>query len=241
MRGNSRIKAVVVAVPARNEQDRIEACIQSILAARDQLAKGLHVVVSIAVDSPTDATAALVSSAADRDPSVLGIVGSWGSAGGSRRAAVSSGLSRVGRSSLVCSGQTWIATTDADSQVPVDWLTQQVRLANRGLDAVAGTVALAADADLTDELSCLFDRNYRVEASTHHHVHGANMGLRANAYLAAGGFPEVERSEDRQLWNALVDRGFRVISPPHLRVETSGRLKGRVAGGFADAMATVWV
>jgi hypothetical protein len=61
----------------------------------------------------------------------------------------------------------------------------------------------------------------------------------ANAW-PTGTFPAVQRSEDRMLWNELVRRNYQVVSPVDLKVATSGRLKGRVAGGFADAMADTW-
>lgn len=99
---------------------------------------------------------------------------------------------------------------------------------------------LTSDSDLTGELSELFSRNYRVGVYRHDHVHGANMEVRPNAYFAAGEFPEVETSEDRELWNEVVRQGYRVVSPSSLRVHTSGRLRGRVVGGFADSMANAW-
>jgi hypothetical protein len=102
-------------------------------------------------------------------------------------------------------------------------------------------VELCDDSDRTEELLALFARNYSVDpCGTHTHVHGANMGIRADAYLAAGGFPSVQKSEDRLLWNEVVRLNHRVISPVGLTVATSGRLKGRVVGGFADSMANAW-
>jgi glycosyltransferase involved in cell wall biosynthesis len=234
------IGAVVVAVPARNEELRIVASVHSILAAAEATVPRVAVVVSVATDSCTDGTIELLEAIAERSSLVRIVSGSWQSAGRARHAAVLHGLH-----SIELTGcrprQTWIATTDADTQVPFDWLASQLRFAALGYDAVAGTVELCDDSDRTEELLARFARNYKVDpCGTHTHVHGANMGIRADAYLAAGGFPSVQKSEDRLLWNEVVRLNHRVISPVGLTVATSGRLKGRVVGGFADSMANAW-
>ncbi|HEV7554173.1 MAG TPA: glycosyltransferase, partial [Kofleriaceae bacterium] len=36
----------------------------------------------------------------------------------------------------------WIASTDADSRVPVHWLVDHLSLANAGVDAIAGTIVV---------------------------------------------------------------------------------------------------
>ena len=72
------------------------------------------------------------------------------------------------------------------------------------------------------------DRGYQ-------HVHGANLGVRASTYLAAGGFPPEPAHEDR----LLVDRvstladavAIATIGAP---VRTSDRLDGRVRRGVSS-------
>jgi hypothetical protein len=69
----------------------------------------------------------------------------------------------------------------------------------------------------------------------HQHVHGANLGVRASTYLAAGGFPPEPAHEDR----LLVDRvstladavAIATIGAP---VRTSDRLDGRVRRGVSS-------
>jgi hypothetical protein len=68
-------------------------------------------------------------------------------------------------------------------------------------------------------------------------VHGANLGVRADAYLDVGGWRDVRVSEDHCLWNRLIRRGWRLRSPTASVVLTSGRLRGRARGGFADTLA----
>ena len=68
----------------------------------------------------------------------------------------------------------------------------------------------------------------------HQHVHGANLGVRASTYLAAGGFPPEAAHEDRLLVdrvNALADAvAIATIGAP---VRTSDRLDGRVRRGVS--------
>ncbi|WP_198413422.1 MULTISPECIES: hypothetical protein [unclassified Cryobacterium] len=64
-------------------------------------------------------------------------------------------------------------------------------------------------------------------------MHGANLGVRADRYLAAGEFPGIDADEDIALVAAL--RRLRVceIRTARIPVRTSGRLVGRTPGGFA--------
>ena len=75
---------------------------------------------------------------------------------------------------------------------------------------------------------------YRPSAG-HGHVHGANVGLRADAYLDAGGFASLDRDEDVTLVALLAHR--RVARTASIPVLTSARRSGRASGGFADHIA----
>ena len=69
----------------------------------------------------------------------------------------------------------------------------------------------------------------------HPHVHGANLGIRADCYLDCGGFAATMRAhEDVALVRTAEARGWSVIASRTATVATSGRDQGRVqAGGFA--------
>jgi hypothetical protein len=71
---------------------------------------------------------------------------------------------------------------------------------------------------------------------THAHVHGANLGVRADAYVDAGGWPQLALAEDHCLWLRIKARGWPVIAASASIVCTSGRLVGRAMGGFADTL-----
>ncbi|HEV8115625.1 MAG TPA: hypothetical protein VGP53_05245, partial [Acidimicrobiales bacterium] len=70
----------------------------------------------------------------------------------------------------------------------------------------------------------------------HSHVHGANIGARADAYQRAGGWGELHLAEDHDLWRRLREVGERCLATTNLWVTTSGRALGRADGGFADLL-----
>src|ERR1035438_132616 len=72
---------------------------------------------------------------------------------------------------------------------------------------------------------------------THPHVHGANIGIRADAYLESGGWRHLMTAEDHDLWQRLHRGNHRRRSDASLRVVTSGRRIGRAPHGFANALA----
>jgi hypothetical protein len=84
-----------------------------------------------------------------------------------------------------------------------------------------------------------FRGSYHIHADgTHPHVHGANMGVRADASLKAGGWLALETAEDHDLWHRLRHSGHCALSAAKLQVTTSGRKTGRAPHGFAEALAT---
>ena len=124
----------------------------------------------------------------------------------------------------------WLATTDADTLVPAHWLRQQVRHASQGWDAIVGTIQVADWSGYPPGTRSLFRERYEgVEAGAgqHGHVHGANLGFRASAYLAAGGFPDLPTAEDHALVAALTAGGSRVLRTRGLPVTTSARRESR--------------
>jgi hypothetical protein len=126
----------------------------------------------------------------------------------------------------------WIANTDADSSASRDWIGYQLSLAAEGYCAVAGIVRVEAIADLEPEAVRELLSDYTVNADgSHPHVHGANFGIRADAYLDAGGWGHLALAEDHCLWRRVRARNWRVISSARSVVTTSGRLTGRAIGG----------
>jgi hypothetical protein len=70
-------------------------------------------------------------------------------------------------------------------------------------------------------------------SENHSFVHGANLGVRADAYRKAGGFSDRDSDEDVGLVGALTALGVHAVSTDLAPVLTSGRLEGRAPDGFA--------
>ena len=225
------IWAVGVVIPARNEAASIERCIASVLASCEASPGCDEVWLTVVADCCTDGTAAL----ARRYLSTRGevIESSAGSPGTARRRGVSAVLRHFADRNP---RRLWLANTDADTYVPPDWIGTHLHHADANAEAVAGIVQLDPE-DLRADVKELYARTYTVSPDgTHGHVHGANFGVRADAYLEAGGWSDVAVSEDHCLWGRLRLQGRRMLSPAASVVHTSGRLRGRAIGGFADTL-----
>lgn len=222
-------RQILVAVPARNEARTVAACIESIDAASRHV--DVPVLVVIAADSCSDATAPTARSVEVLGCDLQVIEGRWGRAGAARAAAVDHGLAV-----LLADRRTWIANTDADCIVPPSWLETHLGLAARA-EVISGIVRL--DPDSTDAaLLDAFDASYQLHGDHHPHVHGANIGLSAEAYRSIGGWcRRTEVGEDHVLWEELLVRGHRVSQATALCVLTSARVRSRVVGGFATNLS----
>src|SRR5208282_420960 len=114
-------------------------------------------------------------------------------------------------------GARWIASTDADTIVPPNWLSAQLEL---DADAACGEVRVDDWSGHPHGVRERFLHSYRAEE---HHIHGANLGVSAAAYYAAGGFPALRSGEDVAVISNLLQRGsdVRWKGPP--QVTTSAR------------------
>ncbi|MDP2292837.1 MAG: glycosyltransferase [Actinomycetota bacterium] len=220
-----------VGVPARDEELLVGESIESLLAAADALDDPASAHIVIACDTCTDATPGIANAFARRDARVTVVEGTWRSAGACRAAAIDRALTQARVHGNL--DDLWVATTDSDTVVPTDWLTSQALFWSSGDHAVAGIVDLL-DAD--HDVRSAFGRHYLLGHDSHGHVHGANLGIRADAYVSVGGFPPVPTAEDHALWHELRRAGFICRSSVALRVATSPRLIGRAVAGFADHM-----
>lgn len=157
-----------------------------------------------------------------------------GSVGTARRTAARIALERYSGPLNRC----WFANTDADCIVPPTWLTDQLALAHTGIEAIAGAVSVDSFEEHGPEVLARFKSSYHIEPDgSHPHVHGANLGVRADCYLFAGGWQPLDTAEDHDLWNRLSQIGARKLSTARVEVQTSGRRIGRAPCGFAHALA----
>jgi hypothetical protein len=223
------IAHIGVVVPACDEQELLPRCLDAIRSAVARLVERHDIPVTIVVvlDRCIDASAEVVSGYDD----MTAIAVDFGNVGLARATGCAEALHRYapGHPSTL-----WLASTDADSRVPLDWLTRQVELADRGAEVVLGTVRVDDWTGHPAHVAQRWAATYNT-ADGHHHVHGANVGCRADAYLAARGFPGLSRSEDVGLVTALGDRV--IVRVGDIAVSTSSRVQARAVGGFATFLA----
>ena len=223
------IAHVVVMVPARDEEALIGRCLWSIQAARAVLPEGVTSDLIVVSDGSRDRTVALATEIVGEAGLVLSI--DAGNVGTARALAARAALARHTGALEAC----WMAHTDADCEVPTTWLVDQLASASRGALAVAGIIDVVEFGDHDANVPGRFRSTYLLnDDGTHPHVHGANLGIRADAFERAGGWSPLALAEEHDLWGRI--DGIR-ISDSRLKVITSGRRTSRVTGGFAHALA----
>jgi glycosyltransferase involved in cell wall biosynthesis len=223
---------ICVLIPARNEEELLSRCLRSVLAAKTPLEHSVMTDIVVAADSSTDQTIRIAASVLQAQGTVLNT--NAGNVGTARRLAARLALRRYGG----CLRRCWLANTDADCVVPAYWLIEQLRLAKEGIEAVAGTISVDSFEEHDPQVPSRFRSSYVVAIDgSHSHVHGANLGVRADAYLRAGGWADLRTAEDHDLWRRLSLAGAAMHSTKLIEVVTSGRRVGRAPHGFADALA----
>ncbi len=225
----TRVDHVVVAIPARDEQTLLPGCLRSVTAAASVLRRArphIRVSVAVALDGCTDRSADVV-----RVWGVASVSLPGSGVGAARDAAVEHGLAALGRPP---ESSTWVACTDADTVVPSRWLLRHVMWAERGTDLVVGTAEPVGVAR-AEALAAWHARHQLVE--DHAHVHGANLGVRADRWRAVSGFGLLSVGEDVDLVERVRAVTARWVATDTTRVLTSGRSRSRVEHGFAGYLA----
>lgn len=210
-----------VIIPARNEAQRIERCLESVRAAIS--ATSQRALVVVVADACCDDTARRAQALADKV-----LTTSEGCVGGARRA---------GCAAAIEEGCEWLAHTDADSEVPPEWLLTQ-RASNAAL--YCGTVRLGPSRWLSPTVRRLYASRYRGQ-NGHQHVHGANFGIDVLAYRQLGGFASLASHEDVDLVRRAERAGLTIAWCARAPVLTSARLNARAPEGFAAYLARLAV
>ncbi len=223
---------VAVLIPARDEEELLIRCLRSVQEARFCLPDGVTSDLILVSDRSLDKTLEIGNSIVQRSGIV--VRSDAGRVGAARALAAQIALQRYSGPRRFC----WLANTDADCEVPADWLLDQVAIAARGFAAVAGIVDVECFDGHNHSVEERFRQTYVIHADgTHPHVHGANFGVRADVYFRVGGWPDLDTAEDHDLWERLRHDGGLQLSDATLRVITSGRRVGRAPYGFAGALA----
>ncbi len=243
----------VIAVPVKDEAERIGTCLTALLRQREVQANAIVLVVN----NTRDATAAIARG-------VSADIG-WGgttrvevievefpperaSAGSARRMAMERAAELAGEGGV-------LLTTDADGRVPPDWLAANLFHLRRGADAVAGRAVLepgdaaaiperlhaddaleCAYAAALDEIAAVMMPQAWDPWPRHTEHSGASIAVTLAAYRLVGGMPAAPISEDRRFFAALRVAGVRIRHAPEIEVVVSGRTVGRAEGGMADTI-----
>lgn len=233
---------VVVAVPAKDEARAVGDCLagldRSIRHARHHDLVG-DVVVVVSAHRCDDDTAAVAQRA-------LVKLGEWGEVlvddMSDNVGAVRDRAARRGLALLPDTREAWVFSTDADTVVGTDWIAQVLAVAAEydaacvvglaALDAWHGSIAgLCAYREVVNR-----KLHPGSPGNEHRHVYGANLAVRADAYLAVGGFADIAHGEDQQLVDGIEAAGYAVARTCQVTVTTSGRTRGRAGGGLADLL-----
>ena len=207
---------IVVLIPAHNEAQHLKACLLSVKRSLAYLQRhGLQGVVVVVADACTDLTPQIARQYADH---VLVI--NARNVGEARRS---------GAQWLIEYGVDWIACTDADSQVPLNWLHAQYLYQ---ADVFCGIVRIEDWGDYSSDVIKAFHAT--VPKDGHPHIHGANLGISRDAYLQAGGFLPATAHEDVALIRRCEQAGLRIARRIQPSVVTSARRDARAREGFGD-------
>lgn len=239
----------VIAVPVRNEAERIAACLRAIDAQVGLAPGSLGLVLFL--NNCTDGTRAIVESVVPTMsvPVRVRVEDFSGAhAGWARRRAMDAAAAWLGEAGMILS-------TDADSRVPADWVARNRAAIAGGVDAVAGRVALDAseaallppallargaleDAydTLVTEAEARIDPDPHDPWPCHRTTIGASLAVTRAAYLQVGGMPEIALGEDGAFIAKLLEHGLRVRHATDICVTVSARLTGRAPGGVADTI-----
>ena len=250
----------VVAIPVRNEEERLPACLRALARQRDRLARPISptlVRIVVFANNCTDHSASLarkLGGGLSLDVRVVEgrLPPATAHAGAARRAAMDlaeAWLAEADERDGV------ILTTDADSQVAPNWVAENLAAFEAGAEAVLGRIDLDEDGkllpaalhrrgeledayeQLLTELSWLLDPLEHDPWPRHATISGASLGISRTAYCRVGRLPRVALGEDKALIALLSREDARIRYSPTIHVITSGRTNGRAPGGVADTLA----
>ena len=240
---------VVVAIPVRNEVDRIETCLAALAT---QLISPETVVLLF--NNCTDGSESEARRMRQHLPFPLEMISvqlasEQANAGTARRLAMC-------HASQIAGDHGALLTTDADSVVSHDWVARNISALAAGADAVCGRIVIdpvEAQAipdhlheddrlesellDLLDEIAFALDPDPHDPRPRHVQASGASLAVSSEMFRRVGGVPNVASGEDRALINALMLMDARVRHDVDIEVIASGRLDGRAPGGMADTIS----
>jgi hypothetical protein len=249
----------IVAVPARNEAQRLPSLIDS-LGRQTWLAGGqerrLPVVLILNNCNDYSVYAAVRAAARHRklllDVIQINFPPAQAHVGSARRLAMERALELANNRA-----RSVLLTTDADAIPRCDWIENNLQAINAGAALVGGHIVgdkmeeallgqhflrRARDqmyyGSLVDRLANLIDPLPHDPWPRHSDHTGASLAVRAKVYAAVGGLPALPFREDLAFVSLARGAGYHLRHPLNVRVKVSARLEGRARGGMADCLRT---
>jgi len=242
-------RRVAVAIPVRNEVDRIPGCLRALARQEGAAPDRVVLLLNGCIDGTKEKVLAIAPSLAlsvdivERD-----LRGEDATAGMARSLAVQEAARGLAGSDV-------LMTTDADAAVAPDWVARNLAEIEQGADIVCGRAVIdwveallipphlheddARECQLgalIDELATLVDPEPYDPWPRHTEHSGASLAFTVSAWRRVGGIPPVPCGEDRAFVDRLRRIDARIRHEPTVQVTVSGRIQGRAAGGMADTI-----
>lgn len=239
----------VIAIPVKNEEDRIVQCLASIANQTGVAFSDLAVVALL--NNCDDGTLERIRLIDAELPFHLQahsvrLPPGFANAGWARKLGMDAAAKLAHPEGV-------ILTTDADTMVDEDWVEQNLREIASGLDAVAGYV-MADPMELMELPGAILDRGrleweYQQLAAElqgradpephdpwpkHNQNCGASAAVRVSVYDRIGGLPPIAVGEDRALFERVRQIDGKIRHSLEVQVVTSARTDGRAMGGLSD-------
>jgi glycosyltransferase involved in cell wall biosynthesis len=216
---------IAAIVSAHNDEAHLADCLRAVREASRRRRLGGEAVLRVVVlDACTDSSARISREAGAHTLSLQ---------------ARNMGAARaLGAQWAIEGGARWLAFTDADAVVAPEWLSAQLAL---GTEVVCGTVGVrdwGQDIEHSMRMRRHYDATY-TDADGHQHIHGANLGVSAEAYRRAGGFQPMASNDDVALVRALQASGATIAWSAAPRVSTTAQRLFRVPSGFGATLRRI--
>jgi Glycosyl transferase family 2 len=245
----------LIAVPARNEAQRLPLLMRALSKQTWLKAVGRRLHVTIVLNNCEDDSIDVVKREALLHPSVFFNLISvefpehLAHVGSARRLAAETALAATTHDRFV------LMTTDADGVPEPGWVENNLRAIEAGADAVGGFI-LADEAEvaqlgakvrrraalhlyyarLADKLTAMLEPLDYDPWPRHQDHTGASLAVRAEVYRGVGGIPALAFREDVAFVERIRAAGFRLRHALDVRVRVSARLDGRAENGMSDCL-----
>ncbi len=235
-----------MAIPVRDEAQRIGRCLLA-LARQSVRADHLVLLLNNCTDNTLERVEAAPQAAGTVHIVVCSLAPEQASAGIARRLATSHAASLLDEGVLL--------TTDADAEVPADWIEANLRAVAQGSDAVCGRALIdpvdalhipmhlheddareVAFAQLLNRMRAILLPDRADLWPRHTESSGASIAITTSMFRRVGGVPSIPSGEDRGLIERVRMLDGRVRHDPSICVTVSGRVEGRAARGMAETI-----